>query len=133
MCIYIYIIHTYTYLDLHMHICTRAAYTDTGWLWLVGWIKLQVSFAKEPYKTDNILLKGPTILSILLTEATPYRVLGPYGECNSMRHRNHYVIKDASYVRCLIRTVPQRVHDYVIKTVSPTFCNKRCLIDIIIM
>jgi len=28
-----------------------------GWLWLVGSIKLQVSFAKEPYKRDDILQK----------------------------------------------------------------------------
>ena len=43
-----------------------------GWLWLVGSIKLQVSFAKEPYKRDDILQKRPIILSILLTVATPY-------------------------------------------------------------
>jgi len=39
---------------------------------LVGSIKLQVSFAKEPYKRDDILQKRPMILSILLTVATPY-------------------------------------------------------------
>jgi hypothetical protein len=44
-----------------------------GWLQLVGSIKLQVSFAKEPYKTDYILQKKPIILWILLTVATPYR------------------------------------------------------------
>jgi len=43
-----------------------------GWLRLVGSIKLQVSFAKEPYKRDDILQKRPIILSILLTVATPY-------------------------------------------------------------
>jgi len=43
-----------------------------GWLWLLGWIKLQVSCAKETYKRDAILQKRPTILSILLTVATPY-------------------------------------------------------------
>jgi len=43
-----------------------------GWLWLVGSIKLQVSFAKETYKRDDILQKRPIILSILLTVATPY-------------------------------------------------------------
>ena len=32
-----------------------------GWLWLVGSLKLQVSFAKEPYKRDNILQKRPII------------------------------------------------------------------------
>ena len=46
--------------------------TLMGWLWLVGSIKLQVSFAKEPYKTDDILQKRTIILSILLTVATPY-------------------------------------------------------------
>jgi len=43
-----------------------------GGLWLVGSIKIQVSFAKEPHKRDDILQKRPTILSILLTVATPY-------------------------------------------------------------
>ena len=42
-----------------------------GWLWLVGLIKLQVSFAKELYKRDNILQKRPMILLILLAVATP--------------------------------------------------------------
>jgi len=46
-----------------------------GWLRLVGSIKLQVSFAKEPYKTDNFLHKRPVILSILLTIAIPYQQL----------------------------------------------------------
>ena len=35
------------------------------WLMLVGSIKIQVSFAKEPYKRDDILQKRPIILSIL--------------------------------------------------------------------
>jgi len=43
-----------------------------GWLRLVGSIKLYVSFAKEPYKRDDILQKRPIILLILLTVATPY-------------------------------------------------------------
>ena len=37
-------------------------------------IKLQVSFAKEPYKRDNILQKRHIIFSILLTVATPYHI-----------------------------------------------------------
>jgi len=32
-----------------------------GWLRLVGSLKLQVSFAKEPYKRDDILQKRPII------------------------------------------------------------------------
>jgi len=43
-----------------------------GWLWFLGSMKLQVSFAKEPYKRANILQKRPIILSILLTVATLY-------------------------------------------------------------
>ena len=42
------------------------------WFWSVGSIKSKVSFAKEPYKTDDILQKRPVILSIPLTAATPY-------------------------------------------------------------
>jgi len=40
------------------------------WLRLVGFFKLQVSFAKEPYKRDDILQKRSVILSSLLIEAT---------------------------------------------------------------
>ena len=46
--------------------------THMGWLRIVGSIKVQVSFAKEPHKRDAILQKRPTILSILLTVATPF-------------------------------------------------------------
>jgi len=42
------------------------------WLWSVWSIKSQVSFAKEPYKQDDILQKRPVISSILLTVATSY-------------------------------------------------------------
>ena len=45
-----------------------------GWLQLVGSLKLQVSFAKKPYKRDYILQKRPLITRSLLIVATPYRV-----------------------------------------------------------
>jgi len=45
---------------------------DMGWLRLVGSLKLHVSFAKEPYKRDDILRKRPMILRSLLIVATPY-------------------------------------------------------------
>jgi len=48
--------------------------TDIGWLRLVGSLKLQVSFAKEPYKRDCILQKRPIIFRSLLFVATPYDV-----------------------------------------------------------
>ena len=43
----------------------------TGCLRLVRLIKSWVSFAKEPYKRDNILQKRPKILTIPLAVATP--------------------------------------------------------------
>jgi len=48
-------------------VCSR----DMVWLRLVGSLKLYVSFAKEPYKRDDILQKRPIILRSLLLEATP--------------------------------------------------------------
>jgi len=44
-----------------------------GWLRLVGSLKLQVSFAKEPYQRDYILQKRSMILRSLLIVATPYQ------------------------------------------------------------
>ena len=55
-------------------IFTHVAIHDMRWLWLLGSIKLQVSFSKETYKRDAILQKRPIILSILLTVATPYQL-----------------------------------------------------------
>ena len=45
--------------------------TFMGWLRLAGSIKLQVSFAKEPYERDDILQKRPIIRSLLIV-ATPH-------------------------------------------------------------
>jgi len=45
---------------------------NIGWLRLVGSLKLQVSFAKKPYKRDYILQKRLVILRSLLIVATPY-------------------------------------------------------------
>ena len=46
-----------------------------GWLRLVGSLKSQVSFVKEPYKRDYILQKRHIILRSLLIVATPQRVV----------------------------------------------------------
>jgi len=43
-----------------------------GWLRLVGSLKLQVSFAKEPNNRDGILQKRPIILRSLLIVAIPH-------------------------------------------------------------
>ena len=50
------------------HTCQRTM----GWLRLVGSLKVKVTFAKEPYKRDDILQKRPVILRSLLMIATPY-------------------------------------------------------------
>jgi len=52
--------------------CFVSLHITMGWLPLVGSLKLQVSFAKEPYKRDDILQKRPIILRSLLIVATPY-------------------------------------------------------------
>ena len=52
--------------------CEYHTYPYLGWLRVVGSFKLQVSFAKEPYKGDYIQQKRPIILRSLLIEATPY-------------------------------------------------------------
>jgi len=45
-----------------------------GWLRLVGFLKLYVSFVTEPYKRDDILQKRHAILRSLLIVATPYHI-----------------------------------------------------------
>jgi len=80
-CIYTYIytcihiciytcMYTYEYVQIHVPMAT-----SMGWLRLVGSLKLQVSFAKEPYKRDYVLQKRPIILRRLLIVATPYLYL----------------------------------------------------------
>ena len=63
------------YVHIHIHAC--APFTPMGWLRLVGSLKLQVPFAKEPYERDDILQKRPIILRSLLIVATPYTVSTP--------------------------------------------------------
>ena len=53
----------------YFEIRKRAGHDMRG-LRLVGSITLLVSFAKEPYKRDNILQQRPIIESILLIVAT---------------------------------------------------------------
>ena len=52
--------------------CCRVLQCAMGWLCVVDSLKLHVSFAKEPYKRDDILQKRPIILRSLLIVATPY-------------------------------------------------------------
>ena len=48
-----------------------------GWLRLEGSSKWWVSFAKEPYKRDDILQKRPVILKEALIVDTPYHSSPP--------------------------------------------------------
>ena len=61
-----------SYLNFIWHILQRLIYKGMGWLRLVGSLKLQVFFAKEPYQKDYILRKRPIILRRLLIVTTPY-------------------------------------------------------------
>jgi len=76
---------TYTHTHIHyLHtLCLSLSLVQThpgrrtmGWLRLVGSLKLQISFAKEPYKRAYTLQKRPIILRRLLIIATPYDVEG---------------------------------------------------------
>ena len=65
---YIYIYDIYIYETcIHMYDCACASTClDMRWLRLVGSLKSQVSFTKEPYNRDDILQKRPIILRSLL-------------------------------------------------------------------
>jgi len=85
ICIVDIYLYKYRYVSVyHISVCGDCANSsDVGWLRLVGSIQLQVSFAKESYKRDDILQKRHIILSILLTVATPY--------CFPNRHMRVYM------------------------------------------
>jgi len=72
-----------------------------GWLRLVGSLKLKVSFAKEPYKTDYILQKRPIILRSLLIE------LKPIPEALPKCLVRHILISCLCVISCHSNTLPQ--------------------------
>ena len=47
--------------SLLINVAPTLARTSMGWLRLVSFLKLYVSFAKEPYERDDILQKRPVI------------------------------------------------------------------------
>jgi len=77
VCIYMYVLYMYVLLYR----------TTMGWLWSVGSIQSQVSFAEYRVFYRALLQKRPMISSILLTEATPYEYLHVY---HIERHAHHY-------------------------------------------
>ena len=69
---YIHSFSVFGCVSLSLHVNTlRYKMLDMGWLQLVSSLKLQVFFAKETYKRDNILQKRPIISRNLLIAATP--------------------------------------------------------------
>ena len=63
------------HLGLFLHVVRDMSFVTFvlwGGLRWVGALKLQVSFAKEPYKRDDILQKRPTILRHILIVSTPF-------------------------------------------------------------
>ena len=70
-------------------------------------MKLYVSFAKEPYKRDDILQKRPIILSILLTVATPYyelEKLKALRDCLVRKNPIDIDIRICTYIHTYIHT-----------------------------
>ena len=108
--------HTHTHTHTHTHIRAdarnsiegevKSAFAAMGWLWLVGSIKLYVSFAKEPYKRNYVLQKRPIILSILLIVATPYSQVET--KLDSTRNMTHYFYHDVglTLINLLFREYP---------------------------
>jgi len=77
MCIYVYMyicMHQVMciYFDVCIGACKNHVFVPMGWLQLVGSIKLQVFCAEYCLFYRALLQMRPIILSILLTEATPY-------------------------------------------------------------
>jgi len=65
----------------HIDVSSLAQVLLSDWLQCVGALKLEVSFAKEPYKRDDILQKRPIIFSV------PIRLAGAIAApllCTSM-------------------------------------------------
>ena len=64
----------YKYDPIFGHHISRQAtpVCHVGWLQLEGSLMLYVSFAKEPYKTDDILQNRPIFVRNLPIVATPH-------------------------------------------------------------
>jgi len=75
-------------------------YIYTRWLRSIGSLKLQVSFAKEPYKRDDFLQKRPIILRSLLLVATPWYWMMVYIHTRTSIYPNTY-----PYIRILHRNI----------------------------
>jgi len=99
--VYLYIhidTHTHIYVYIWIHTRRTNLSLDMGWLRLVGSLKWYVSFAKEPYKTDNIMQKRPIIIRTLLIVATPYSSQNSYWDCHgSFKEQRLFSVKFARF------------------------------------
>ena len=100
-----------------------------GWLRSVGALKLQVSFAKEPYKRDYILQQRPIILRSLLIEATSYLLrlallLSLIYVVSLLSCLLIISISVWCFSRCLSRTCPVRhlSHTVCVSVISVVWC-----------
>jgi len=103
------------------------------WLRLVGSIKLQVCFAKEPYQRDYILQKRPIIISILLTIATPYHkcIICMYSllhlECHFFILKSQLkFLFSRSLLPCSVEKRPRRLR-LQIQIDCHSNCNRLCI------
>jgi len=55
--------YSFEYVCMYILAIACAGGYTMGWLWLVGSFKLWVSFAKEPYKRDDIMQKRPIMFT----------------------------------------------------------------------
>ena len=62
-------------------------------IWIVGSFKLQVSFAKEPYKRDFILQKRRLIWRSLLIEAIPYYIYYEHVFYRALLQKRHLILR----------------------------------------
>jgi len=118
-----------------------------GWLRLVGSLKIQVSFAKEPYKRDDILQKRLIISRSLLIVATPYAYtymyvceasvyvmrmthphVRPYAYCIYMRTHCRTLQHTATY-HIYVRTHSNTLQHAATRrnTQEPSTCTSRCI------
>ena len=83
----------------------------TGWLRSVGLVKLELSFVEYSLFIGLFCKKRPIILSILLTEATPYLDL-PQTSCIYVKTKVVHRYSDVKYLDAWSQ-VPQTSYIYV--------------------
>ena len=123
---------TYRLQEIHVHGQNRFTHIHIRWLRLVGSLKLQVSFATEPYKRDDILQKRPIIWRSLLIVATPYHLT-----CGCPYMGRSHPIKDTDmtpHIRtptCTSKETHEhgKIEWYIDVKRNPHVCHKRLTLE----